>query len=66
MTAQLHSTTARVTTIATIFLPLICVAALMGMNSDIIGLSPAAGFAVGLVALAIIAGIVMMVTGREG
>ncbi len=65
MTAGLCGSTTRATTIATIFLPLICVAALLGMNSELFGLSPPVGFAVALTALAVIAGIIAMATGRE-
>ncbi len=65
MTARMYGSTTRATTIATIFLPLICVAALLGMNREILGFSPPVGFAVALTVLAVIAGIIAMATGRE-
>lgn len=63
---QIQGTARRLTTIAAVFLPLTCLAALFGMNEQVIpGLTPPYGYLIAAALLAVVAVVIAMATKRE-
>jgi len=62
---RLHGTVRRLTTVATVFLPLMCLAALSGMNANLLDMAPPLGYGIALAVLAVIAVIIALATRRR-
>ena len=65
VSSQLQETTQRLSMAAIVFLPMICLAALFGINNEVLGASPFVGFFIALIVLLIVGGAALMITGRK-